>query len=78
MTKKTISIMIKMIPKTLKAKNRLREAGTDIWISHGPIGEFRGKSAWLVQAPDNERTLRWVLNDNDPDFDIKPAHDEGV
>jgi len=60
---------VKLIPKSLKGKNRIREAGTDLWDVLQE-GKFQGAPALLVQPPGKSNMLRWVLIVNDRDFEI--------
>lgn len=64
---------IRLIPKTLKGKNRIREAGTDIWEVHIECGQFNFINCFLIAPKDlykkREEKMRWVAHENDPDFD---------
>lgn len=68
---------IRLVPKSLKGKNRIREAKTDRWqvVSEG---KFRGAPALLVQPPGNPNMLRWVLIVNDRDFEAVEPETELV
>jgi hypothetical protein len=59
---------VKPVPKSLKGKNRIREAGTDLWDMLQE-GKFQGAPALLVQPPSKSNMLRWVLIVNDRDFE---------
>jgi hypothetical protein len=67
---------IRLVPKSLKGKNRIREAGTDRW-SVVSEGKFQGAPALLVQPPEKPNMLRWVLIVNDRDFEAVDPEIEG-
>lgn len=70
---------VKLIPKTGKAKNKIREAGwPDHWIvvdekDMVPFSERDGP--WLHVTPDNNNNdkSRWVHQHNDNDFIVKES-----
>ncbi len=59
---------VRLVPKSLKGKNRIREARTDRWEVLQE-GAFQGAPAILVQPPGKPNMLRWVLIINDRDFE---------
>lgn len=61
-------VSVKLVPKSLKGKNRIREAGTDRWDVLQE-GKFQGAPALLVQPPGKSNMLRWVLIVGDRDFE---------
>jgi hypothetical protein len=71
--------LLKLTPKTLKAKSRLREAGTtEHWIIIREADEvaFSDKPGpWYYIRPDNtsgdDRHNRWVNRHNDADFNVE-------
>jgi hypothetical protein len=68
---------MRLIPKTHKGRNKIREAGTDEWIivrSSDSVICLGGAAGHLI-APVAEhatdiRKIRWILQRNDPDFDL--------
>ena len=71
-----LSTTIKLIPKTLKAKNRINEAGTDIWNIERVEQVcccLRGKVGMLIQPCNttDEKFRRWVCAKDDKDFDME-------
>ena len=55
--------LIKLTAKTRKGKNRIREAGTDVWeITKGPQHVHFNKGLWVLITPDNGNRdhSRWV------------------
>jgi hypothetical protein len=61
-------VSVRLVPKSLKGKNRIREAKTDRWDVVRE-GAFQGAPALLVQPPGNPNMLRWVLVVGDRDFE---------
>ena len=72
---------MKLIPKTRKGKNKIREAGTDEWtiLRNEPDVPCLGGVSGLFIAPrvDDEemaqRKARWIKKFHDPDFDIQES-----
>ncbi len=62
-------VSVRLVPKRLKGKNRIREARTDHWLVDAE-GKFQGAPALLVYPADNRNMLRWVLIIDDRDFEI--------
>jgi len=60
-------VSVRLVPKSLKGKNRVREAGTDRWDVLQE-GKFQGAPALLIQPPGKPNMLRWVLIIGDRDF----------
>ena len=70
---------VTLIPKTNKASNRMREAGTHIWIviSQADSVIFSEKEGpWLYIRPNDnkgDKFERWVNLHNDFDFIVKES-----
>jgi hypothetical protein len=68
---------IKLVGKTNKAKNRLREAGTQYWRIQETAQEVafsQRQGPWHFIRPDSSIDKRdhsrWVSESDDPDFSI--------
>lgn len=70
---------MKLIPKTLKGKNKIHEAGTDCWEIEKKMDSvpcLQGRPGMLIRPVlDDEDTVwwkkRWVCQSDDPDFDFQ-------
>ena len=68
---------IRLVGKTNKAKNRLREAGTSNWVVIAiaeSVAFSQRDGPWYYVRPDSSQDkrdhARWVSGTNDPDFTI--------
>ncbi len=68
-------LSVRLVPRSLKGKNRIREAGTDRWTVASE-GKFQGAPALLVHPPGNRDKMRWVLLVDDRDFDMADPETE--
>ena len=69
--------LIRLVPKTRHGKNRIHQHG-DEWIVLN-LSKFKGQPALHLRSKDKTFKMgtamtfdgRWVLINNDPDFDIE-------
>ena len=72
---------MKLIPKTLKGKNKIREAGTDQWRiarSMNNVPCLKGVPGLLIEPLTDDEDLifnkrRWIRKFNDPDFEYQES-----
>ena len=61
--------------KTLKGKNKLREAGTGLWvvIEESETVQFSTEKNWIHILPDgrSKKLSRWIKRNDDKNFKIK-------
>ena len=61
--------------KTLKGKNKIREAGTDKWvvIDESETVLFSSEKNWIHILPNAKpkKFSRWIKLNNDKDFEVK-------
>ena len=61
--------------KTLKGKNKIREAGTDKWavIDESETVQFSTEKNWIHILPNGKakKLSRWIQRDNDINFTVK-------
>ena len=61
--------------KTLKGKNKIREAGTDKWvvIDESEIVLFSSEKNWIHIQPNAKpkKLSRWIKLNNDKNFKVK-------
>tara|TARA_B100000676_G_scaffold152907_1_gene150905 strand:+ start:174 stop:392 length:219 start_codon:yes stop_codon:yes gene_type:complete len=61
--------------KTLKGKNKIKEAGTNKWvvIDEAETVQFSSKKNWIHILPDAKpkKLSRWIQRKNDVNFIIK-------
>jgi hypothetical protein len=63
---------MKLLGKSQKGKNRIRELGGD-WelIEKREVVKFSSEKGWLLIMPkSNPEKIRWIRAHNDPDFEI--------
>ena len=60
--------------KTLKGKNKIREAGTDKWavIDESETVQFSTEKNWIHILPNGKakKLSRWIQRDNDINFTV--------
>ena len=60
--------------KTLKGKNKIREAGTDKWvvIDESETVQFSSEKNWIHILPGGKakKLSRWIQRDNDINFTV--------
>ena len=61
--------------KTLKGKNKIREAGTDEWvvIDESETVQFSSEKNWIHILPNAKpkKLSRWIQLNNDKNFEVK-------
>ena len=61
--------------KTLKGKNKIREAGTNEWaiIDKSETVQFSSEKNWIHILPNGKakKLSRWIQRDNDINFTVK-------
>ena len=61
--------------KTLKGKNKIREAGTDKWavIDESETVQFSSDKNWIHILPNGKakKLSRWIQRNNDINFTVK-------
>ena len=61
--------------KTLKGKNKIREAGTDKWavINESETVQFSSEKNWIHIQPNAKpkKLSRWIQLNNDKNFEVK-------
>ena len=61
--------------KTLKGKNKIREAGTDKWvvIDESETVQFSSEKNWIHILPNAKakKLSRWIQRNNDKNFEVK-------
>ena len=61
--------------KTLKGKNKIREAGTDEWvvIDESETVQFSTEKNWIHILPNGKakKLSRWIQRNNDINFTVK-------
>ena len=61
--------------KTLKGKNKIREAGTDKWavIDESETVQFSSEKNWIHILPNGKakKLSRWIQRNNDINFTVK-------
>jgi hypothetical protein len=61
--------------KTLKGKNKIREAGTDKWavIDESETVQFSTEKNWIHILPNGKakKLSRWIQRNNDINFTVK-------
>ena len=61
--------------KTLKGKNKIREAGTDKWvvIYESETVQFSSEKNWIHILPNGKakKLSRWIQRNNDINFTVK-------
>ena len=61
--------------KTLKGKNKIREAGTDKWvvIDESETVLFSTEKNWIHILPNGKakKLSRWIQRNNDKNFEVK-------
>ena len=61
--------------KTLKGKNKIREAGTDEWvvIDESETVQFSSEKNWIHILPNckAKKLSRWIQRNNDKNFELK-------
>jgi len=75
--------VIKLIPRSHKAKNRIRENG-DLWIvirqgkKVGEVMEDMGadNDSFFIAPWKNRQNVRWIKKINDPDFNWQDVSDK--
>ena len=61
--------------KTLKGKNKIREAGTNKWVvlDESETVQFSNEKNWIHILPDGKakKLSRWIQRNNDINFTVK-------
>ena len=63
--------------KTLKGKNKIREAGTNKWVvlDESETVQFSNEKNWIHILPDckAKKLSRWIQRNNDINFKVKES-----
>lgn len=65
--------IVRLIPRTKKGRERIAQAGTDLWSLSGPF-KIQARPELCFRAvptdPNFTHCWRWISERDDPDFEI--------